>query len=111
MHERAPISMEAAKLLAELGETTVPPSAVTVALASDVIVDIASDAWESATNGSILAGVPIEWVFRAATLACLACGHNYSGDKLDQCPECGGNGLIIEAPPIAEVVSWSSTTS
>jgi len=111
MHERAPISMEAAKLLAELGETSTPPSGVTVALASDVNVDIARDAWESATDGTILEGVPIEWVFRAATLACLACGHNYSGDKLDQCPECGSDGLIIEDPPIAGIVSWSPTTS
>lgn len=111
MHERAPISMEAAKLLSELGETSAPPSAVTVALASDVIVDIARDAWESATDGSILDGVPIKWVFRTATLTCLACGHNYSGAKLDLCPECGGDGLIVQDPPVAEVVSWSSPTS
>ncbi|MCL1593274.1 MAG: hydrogenase/urease maturation nickel metallochaperone HypA [Actinomycetia bacterium] len=111
MHERAPVGMEAAKLIAQLTETSAPPSVVKVAIAADVKVDIARDAWDAAADGTILEGVHIEWVLRTATLACLACGHNYSGDKLAQCPKCGGDGLIVKEPPIAEVVAWSPATS
>lgn len=111
MHERAPVGMEAARLLAELDDAAVSPTTVTVAIAADVDLDIARDAWESATDGTLLAGVPVEWVVRSARLACLTCEHEYPGGKLDRCPECGGDGLIVEKPPTAEALSWSLPTS
>ena len=111
MHERAPIGMEAAKLLVELQDDATVPSGVTVAIATDVDFTTAQDAWDSATDGTPLAGVPVDWVVRRAVLACLTCATKYEGDKLDRCPSCGGDGLITDEPPTAEVVSWSSAAS
>ncbi len=111
MHERAPIGMAAAKLLGELQDDAPAPSDVTVAIATDVVQATAQDAWDSATEGTALAGVPVDWVVRRAILVCLTCATSYEGDKLDRCPSCGGDGLITDEPPTAEVVSWSSATS
>ncbi len=111
MHERAPISKEATKLLEELSIREPPPQVVTVAIAADVDIDTARDAWESATEGTRLDGVPVEWVVRNALLVCLTCTREYEGDKLSRCPVCGGDGLISEAPPIAQVVSWGPSAT
>lgn len=110
MHERAPVGMEVAKLLAELGDAAASPSTVTVAVAADVDLDIARDAWESAADGTLLAGIPVEWVVQPALLVCLSCERQYPGGKLDRCPECGGDGLIVENPPTVEALSWSLPT-
>ncbi len=111
MHERAPISKEAIRLLDELPDRSPPPSVVTVAIATDVDVDTARDAWEAATTATRLEGVPVEWVVRSAVLVCLTCAREYEGDKLSRCPVCGGDGLITEAPPTAQIVSWGSSTT
>ena len=111
MHERAPIGREAARLLHQLSNDHPPPSAVTVAVATDVNLATARDAWESATAGTRLSDVPVEWVVHSATLVCLTCTGEYVGSKLDRCPACGGNGLIINDPPTARVVSWDPMRS
>ena len=111
MHERAPISMEAVKLLENLPDRAPPPPVVKVAIATDVDIDTARDAWEAATEGTRLEGVPVEWIVRKALLVCLTCTREYDGDKLSRCPTCGGDGLITDAPPIAQVVSWGPVTS
>jgi hydrogenase nickel incorporation protein HypA/HybF len=111
MHERAPIGRQAARLLARLSDSKSLPSVITVGVASDVNLDTARDAWDAATGGTRLAGIPVEWVVRHATLACLTCSGEYVGDKLDRCPTCGGDGLIIDDPPTAEVVSLGPVTT
>ncbi len=107
MHERAPVGTAAARLLAEIDPSD-PPASITVALAPDVMADIAQDAWASATHGTVLETVEVEWVVRYPLLACLDCGVEYEGEKLDRCPTCGGDGLIVEDVPIAEVLPWRS---
>ncbi len=108
MHERAPVGMEAARLLTEIGDGD-PPTAVTVAVAADVDLATARDAWESATAGTPLSGATVDWVVEKATLVCLTCATEYTGDKLDRCPACSGDGLIVDDPPIARVVGWSTS--
>jgi len=102
--------MAAARLVANVEEAGTVPAAVTVGIAADVDVEIARDAWASATAGTVLEGVPVAWEVRRSVLACLACGNEYAGEKLDRCPVCGGDGLVVDEPPVAEVLSWSPAT-
>lgn len=109
MHERAPVTRAAAELLTEVGDT--PVARVRVAIAPDVSLEIVADAWASATAGTPLDGVPVEWVPRHPALRCLDCGDVYAGGKLDPCPHCGGDGLVVEEVPIARVESWTPAPS
>jgi Zn finger protein HypA/HybF involved in hydrogenase expression len=40
------------------------------------------------------------------TLRCITCGTDYAGTKLDLCPECRGDGLVIDRAPEFAVRSW-----
>ncbi len=107
MHERAPVGAAAARLLQQIDPSD-PPSTVAVGIAPDVYREIARDAWSAATADTPLEAVPVEWIIRYPVLVCLDCGTEYEGEKLDRCPSCGGNGLIVEDVPIAEVLAWES---
>lgn len=107
MHERAPVTMEAAKLIKELAGTGTVPSEVTVEIAPDVIEATASDAWSSATHGTMLENASVTWRVRLPGLVCLTCETEYRGTKLDRCPKCSGDGLIVDDVPVAKVVSWA----
>ena len=103
MHERAPVGSAALDLLQRLDGA---PAAVTVAIAPDVVEDIAKDAWESTTRGTPLERTRVTWIVRHPLLACFLCGTEYEGGRLDRCPACGGDGLVVEDVALAEVISW-----
>lgn len=109
MHERGPVSMLAARLLAEMDGANV--SKVRILIAPDVIEEIASDAWSLAVEGTPLERVLVEWAQIDPLLRCLTCGEDYRGAQLDQCPACGGAGLVIESVATAELDTWTEARS
>lgn len=84
-----------------------PVRAVSIALAPGIDPDAAAAAWQSAAAGLPLADAAVSWLPAPDRLACLDCGGDYDGDRLTQCPSCGGNGLVVRAAPELEVVDWA----
>ncbi|MEE8485673.1 MAG: hydrogenase maturation nickel metallochaperone HypA [Acidimicrobiia bacterium] len=104
MHERGPVGKVAAQLLAESRDRIV--TEVRILISPDVIVEVAADAWSAVVEGTPLEEARVEWVHLDPLLRCLDCGADYRGGRLDQCPACGGDGLVIESVAIAELDTW-----
>ncbi|MGA7229000.1 MAG: hydrogenase/urease maturation nickel metallochaperone HypA [Acidimicrobiia bacterium] len=104
MHERGLVSKTAADLASSVGST--PVRQVTLALAPETDRDVVLDAWSSATAGSEISRAELICITKDHGLQCLDCGHQYLGDKLKPCPQCGGNGLIVEPTPDVAVAGW-----
>lgn len=105
MHERGLVSQVALKLASITGEAEV--GAVTLALNPETEPAVVHDAWRSVTAGTPIEGAVLECVTRSHTLQCLDCGAQYPGGKLDVCPECAGNGLIVEPSSEVALAGWS----
>jgi Zn finger protein HypA/HybF involved in hydrogenase expression len=104
MHERGVVSETAAAFLAAVGERRV--GSVTLATGPGMIVDVAADAWEHVTAGTAADGARVAWEEALDLLSCFGCGATFEGDKLSQCPHCGGSGIVVEAAPEFAVRSW-----
>jgi len=104
MHERGMVSAAAANLIETVSGRSL--SEVTVAIGPTVSAEIAAEAWMSAVLGTTAEQATVHWVGRSHVLACFLCGWEYAGDKLDVCPQCGGNGLVVAAAPEVEVEDW-----
>lgn len=104
MHERGVIGLVVHELLADAGGR--PVGTVTVEVGPDVSMEAACAAWESAAEGTVAATAAVSWVTRPHGLRCFECGLGYRGDRLDSCPGCGGNGLVVEAAPEARLAQW-----
>src|SRR5450759_4299680 len=83
-----------------------PVTTVSIALAPSVDPDAAAAAWQAAAAGLPLAGAAVRWLPAQDRLACLDCGREYDGDRLTQCPDCAGNGLVVRAAPELELLDW-----
>lgn len=91
MHERGPIAA-AIESLAEFDQL----ARIEVALGPSMEQPVAEAAWEHIVEGTALQSVDVEWTTVSDLLACLVCAAEYRGEKVDVCPECGGDGLVVE---------------
>jgi hypothetical protein len=51
---------------------------------------------EAVTDDTPLAFVHVSWEQESDLLRCDSCGHRYVGDRLELCPCCGAEGVVIE---------------
>lgn len=100
MHERAAVTSGILALLEESGGAIVR---VVAEIGPGVDRAVVTAIWEELMPGS-----DAELVLAEAfdLVRCLACGADHRGSKLDPCPECGGDGLVIEKAPEFVIRSW-----
>jgi Zn finger protein HypA/HybF involved in hydrogenase expression len=67
----------------------------------------AARAWQTLAEGTPLEGVHVTWEQGLDLLRCGDCGHEYTGDELDACPYCGGDGTVVESAVPIEIGRWS----
>lgn len=84
-----------------------PVATVVLALGSGVDTEAAAQAWQTAANGTSLAGAEVVWQRGSDVLACLDCSREYDGDRLTRCPSCSGNGLVVSAAAEIAIVDWA----
>ncbi|WP_239346109.1 hydrogenase maturation nickel metallochaperone HypA [Frankia sp. CIT1] len=48
----------------------------------------------------------MEWRNASDRLRCFACGCECDGGRLDPCPSCGGNGIVIVPADELTVLDW-----
>lgn len=72
---------------------------VEIALGPGVDSRRAQRAWEELTEETPLGLAHVTWEQATDLLRCADCGHEYAGDRLDVCPYCGGDGVVVEAAP------------
>lgn len=105
MHE-AGLARAAVSAIIEASDGT-PVRTVVLAAAAGVDIASASAAWQAAAAGTSLETTDLCWQRAADQLRCFACGREYEGARLDLCPVCGGNGLVIVPADELAVVSWT----
>jgi len=103
MHERAAVTEALARMMDDSGGSI---ARVVAAVGPGVDSDVVAGIWEE-----VVAGTPAseaELVCKPAfdLLRCLGCGSDFPGSKLDSCPECSGDGLVIRRAPEFEVRTW-----
>lgn len=103
MHERAAVAAELDVLMVETGGDV---SRVLAAVGPGVDQQVVRGIWEEKTAGTPAASADLVLDSAGAVLRCLVCGTDYEGAKLDPCPVCSGDGLVISAPPEFEIRSW-----
>jgi Zn finger protein HypA/HybF involved in hydrogenase expression len=105
MHEAGLLSAAVSALAERRSE---PVREVVLAVAPSVDVEAARVAWDAAASGTVLADAQVSFTTARDTLQCLDCGHEYDGDRLTVCPQCGGNGLVVHEAHELEILSWTS---
>jgi Zn finger protein HypA/HybF involved in hydrogenase expression len=103
MHERAAVSGALAEMMAESGGSV---TEVIAAVGPDVDLGVVTGIWEEMVFGTVAATARLVCEPAVDTLRCIDCGDDYRGSKLDRCPGCGGDGLVIVAAPEFEILSW-----
>ncbi|HEX6299419.1 MAG TPA: hydrogenase maturation nickel metallochaperone HypA [Acidimicrobiia bacterium] len=83
---------------------------VEIALGPGVDREDAERAWETLTEDTPLAGAHVVWEQALDLLRCGDCGHEYTGDRLDSCPYCGGDGVVIEPTASVSLGRWVGAT-
>ncbi len=106
MHERGVVSEAAAAFLGEIGDR--PVQQVVLVTGPTMVVDVAADTWAHVTEGTPVEGAEVVWEAVLDRLECFACGTQYAGTKLTQCPSCGASGLVVEPAPDFAVRAWSA---
>lgn len=106
MHEAGLLHAAVAALVAAAGDR--PIGRVTLAIGPGVDRGAAEQAWLTAAAGGAAAAAVVGWEQAEDTLACLACGRQYHGDRLTRCPACGGDGLVVSPAREIEIVDWWS---
>lgn len=97
MHERAPIAEVVADL--ERRHRKAPLTAAEIAVGPTIDLSVAEAAYELMVQGTDLATVAITWTRALDMLACVSCGWEFEGHKVDLCPSCGGLGLVVDPAP------------
>ena len=69
---------------------------IEVALGPGVNREDAARFWRTLTEETSLANTHVIWEQALDLLRCGGCGHEYTGDRLEICPYCGGDGVVIE---------------
>jgi Hydrogenase expression/synthesis hypA family. len=104
VHEIGAVHAASAGFLTEVAGRLVRQ--VTVALGPDVDADVVDTTWRMATKDSSAADAAVIWTRLDDLLSCLGCGQDFRGTKLDRCPVCGSDGLVIEPAEEVTVVGW-----
>jgi Zn finger protein HypA/HybF involved in hydrogenase expression len=104
MHERELMAevVETLERLAD-GESV---GEVEIALGPGIDRDQAERGWETVTEDTPLAGARVIWEQALDLLRCGDCGHEYTGDRLESCPYCGGDGVVIEPALPVSLGRW-----
>jgi hydrogenase nickel incorporation protein HypA/HybF len=66
----------------------------------------AARVWASLTENTPLAAAHVTWERALDLLRCRDCGHEYTGDRLESCPYCGGDGVVIEPALPVSLGRW-----
>lgn len=106
MHEIALVNAVAQAFITEIGAGTV--SSVVLAIGPKVEREVATTAWTTAVAGTPVEGASLDFVDVLDELQCLDCSTTYSGDRLSQCPKCGGTGLVIGEAEEVSLASWTA---
>jgi hydrogenase nickel incorporation protein HypA/HybF len=110
--ENAETNMHEQELMAEVLETLQslangePIREVEISLGPGVDREDAARVWETLTEDTPLAGAHVVWEQALDVLRCGDCGHEYSGDRLESCPYCGGDGVVIEPAVPVSLGRW-----
>lgn len=104
MHEQE-LMVEALEILQSLADGE-PVGEVEIALGPGVDEEDAARVWETLTEGTPLADAHVTWEQALDLLHCGDCGHEYAGDRLDACPYCGGDGVVIEPALPVSLGRW-----
>jgi Zn finger protein HypA/HybF involved in hydrogenase expression len=104
MHEKELMAGVLETLQSLAGEQ--PIGAVEIALGPGVDQEEAALAWSALTDGTPLAAAHVTWEQSSDLLRCSGCGHEYTGDRLEVCPYCGADGVVIEAAPPVSLGHW-----
>lgn len=96
---------EALKILQSLadGESV---GEVEIALGPGVHKEEAARAWAALTRDTPLADAHVVWEQALGLLRCGNCGHEYTGDRLESCPYCGSDGVVIEPAVPVSLGRW-----
>ncbi len=97
MHERGRVE-EAVNTLVALSRGR-RVTEVEIVLGPGMLLSIAEPAWEELTAGTPAEGARVTWELARDTLRCMACDLEYPGDRLDACPMCGSDGMVVERVP------------
>lgn len=79
---------------------------VEIALGPGVDPGRAAQAWTVGTENTPLASVHVTWEQAFDLLRCEACGHEFAGNRLELCPYCGAEGVVIEPALPVSVGRW-----
>ena len=79
---------------------------VEIALGPGVDREDAERTWRTLTEGTPLAGAHVVWEQALDVLRCGDCGREYTGDRLESCPYCGGDGVVIESSLPVSLGRW-----
>lgn len=109
MHERDLIGEILETLVSLAGPRTV--ERVEIALGPGVDRVRAESAWQDLTMGTSLASTHVTWERASNLLRCGGCGHEYTGDRLESCPYCGADGVVVEPAPPISLGHWSLTAA
>jgi Zn finger protein HypA/HybF involved in hydrogenase expression len=79
---------------------------VEIALGPGVDRDDAERAWETLSEDTPLEDAHVVWEQAVDLLRCGDCGHEYTGEPLESCPYCGGDGVVIEPAVPVSLGRW-----
>jgi hydrogenase nickel incorporation protein HypA/HybF len=85
-----------------------PVRTVLLAIGPGVDPESAAAAWHTAVNGTCLDNSHVEWQRATDRLRCFTCGHEYDGHRLDQCPRCDGNGIVVAPADELAIIDWTT---
>lgn len=106
MHEIALVNAVAQTFIAE--HDGQPVSAVVLAIGPKVERGVASTAWEAMVAGTSIETAALDFIDVLDELQCLECARKYPGQRLTQCPHCGGTGLVIGEAEEVSLASWTA---
>lgn len=106
MHEIALVNAVAQAFITDVDGKQV--SSVVLAIGPKVEREVASTAWEAMVAGTNVEHATLGFIDVLDELQCLDCSNRYPGDRLSQCPKCGGTGLVVGEAEEVSLASWSA---
>jgi Zn finger protein HypA/HybF involved in hydrogenase expression len=97
MHERAAVANALRQVVERSGRSSV--TRVVLNVGADLQPETVQLYWRELARGTNAADASLEIERAADVLVCTSCAKRYFGTKLDCCPRCGSDGLIVEAAP------------
>lgn len=101
MHEWAPIAKAVQRAASEAGSSIGP---VELRIGPSVDPSVARQAYSASAAGTNLEAARMELRRVEDLLACLDCAEQYRGGRLQRCPSCGGDGLVVSPAPDAQLI-------